>query len=159
MYSFKRGEILSLCLCYKVAYYLQYDDTRGDARHNGCWIKQPANRFFFQKLQHYKQPTRPENESDRDKKGKQINSWFSVSANNDKIKHIYGNYNFWSWFRFWYVDNVYLQTLMIIDKGYYDYDHDNTPEVQIITEEEFNNKETAKRFASMGIGTLTEDNI
>lgn len=45
-----------------------------------------------------------------------------MSAHNEKIKNIYGNFNFWSWFRYWYVDSVNFVTMMLLDKGYYDYD-------------------------------------
>lgn len=44
-------------------------------------------------------------------------------SDNDKIKHIYGNYNFWSWLRYWYLDSANYITLLLLDKGYYDYDY------------------------------------
>lgn len=40
------------------------------------------------------------------------------------IKEIYGNYNFWSWFRYWYIDSVIKQTIMLMDKTRVDYDED-----------------------------------
>ena len=45
-----------------------------------------------------------------------------MSEHNEKIKHIYGNYNFWSWLRYWYIDSANYVTLLLLDKGYYDYD-------------------------------------
>lgn len=106
-------------------------------------------------MQHYKQPTRSKDESDTDKKGRQVNSWFDVSAHNDKIKHIYGNYNLWAWFRYWYVDNVYKQTLMIIDKSYYDYDYDPKQDnsVGVLKSNNFSEEELQDRLAKLGIGT------
>ena len=112
-------------------------------------------------MQYYKQPTRPKDESDTDKKGRQVNSWFDVSAQNDKIKHIYGNYNFWSWFRYWYVDNVYKQTLMIIDKSYYDYDYDPKQDnsVGILKSNNFSEEELQDRLAKLGIGTNNSNTL
>lgn len=49
---------------------------------------------------------------------------FACTAHNEKIKAIYGNYCFWSWFRYWYLDSADLITLMLMDKGYYDYDYE-----------------------------------
>ena len=37
---------------------------------------------------------------------------------------MYGNYNFWSWFRYWYVDSVNYVTMLLLDKGYFDYDYE-----------------------------------
>lgn len=49
---------------------------------------------------------------------------FACTAHNEKIKAIYGNYCFWSWLRYWYLDSADLITLMLMDKGYYDYDYE-----------------------------------
>jgi hypothetical protein len=57
-----------------------------------------------------------------EKGGQQVDSFFDVSSDNEKIKHIYGNYGFWSWLRYWYIDTANQVTMMLIDKGYYDYD-------------------------------------
>lgn len=54
--------------------------------------------------------------------GQQIGSAFQASADNEKIKAIYGNYGFWAWLRYWYLDSADFITLMLVDKGYYDYD-------------------------------------
>lgn len=45
------------------------------------------------------------------------------SSDNEKIKHIYGNYNLWSWLRYWHIDSADYTTLLLIDKAYYDYDY------------------------------------
>lgn len=55
--------------------------------------------------------------------GQQVGSAFQTSTDNEKIKAIYGNYGFWSWLRYWYLDSVEWLTLAIMDKGYYDYDY------------------------------------
>lgn len=39
---------------------------------------------------------------------------------------MYGEYNFWSWFRYWYLDSCNLVTMIQIDKGYFDYDYEKT---------------------------------
>lgn len=51
---------------------------------------------------------------------------FDVSAHNERIKAIYGNYCFWAWLKYWYIDSANLVQMMLIDKGYYDYDYDGT---------------------------------
>ena len=106
-------------------------------------------------MQAYKQPTRPKDESDKDRKGRQVDSWFSLSTHNDKIKYIYGNYNFWSWFRYWSVDTIYQQTLMIIDKGFYDYEYQNKP--KLTNPNEISDEEAKNLFANFGIGTNTNE--
>jgi hypothetical protein len=35
---------------------------------------------------------------------------------------LYGNYGFWAWLRYWYLDSADFISLMLVDKGYYDYD-------------------------------------
>lgn len=109
-------------------------------------------------MQAYKQPTRPKDESDKDRKGRQVDSWFSLSTHNDKIKYIYGNYNFWSWFRYWYIDTIYQQTLMIIDKGFYDYEYDNAKKAEpTLKSNKLNDEELRERLARIGIGTNTNE--
>jgi hypothetical protein len=39
---------------------------------------------------------------------------------------VYGNYCWWSWFRYFYLDSCNLVTMMLVDKGYYDYDFEKT---------------------------------
>lgn len=58
-----------------------------------------------------------------DKGGQQVNSVFLFSTDNEKIKVIYGNYCFWSWLRYWHLDSADFITLLLMDKGYYDYDY------------------------------------
>ena len=55
--------------------------------------------------------------------GQQVGSAFSVSETAERIKALYGNNSFWSWLRYWYLDNADKTLLMLIDKGYYDYDY------------------------------------
>lgn len=43
---------------------------------------------------------------------------------NEKIKALYGNYCLWSWMRYWFLESAEAITLMLIDKGYYDYDYE-----------------------------------
>ena len=49
---------------------------------------------------------------------------FQCSTDNDKIKAIYGNYGFWSWLRYWHLDSADLVLMVLMDKGYYDYDYE-----------------------------------
>lgn len=35
---------------------------------------------------------------------------------------MYGNYCFWAWFRYWYLDSANYVTMILLDKGYFDYD-------------------------------------
>lgn len=68
---------------------------------------------------------------------------FDFSAHNERIKGIYGNYNFWSWLRYWYIDTANIVQMMLIDKGYYDYDFEiETPIILVSntrkTKEEIN---------------------
>ena len=41
---------------------------------------------------------------------------------------MYGSYNFWSWLRYWYLDSANLVSMILVDKGYYDYDFEKAPE-------------------------------
>ena len=52
--------------------------------------------------------------------GQQVGSFFSEATDNEKIKAIYGNYGFWSWLRYWWLDTENYVTFMLMDKGYYD---------------------------------------
>lgn len=58
-----------------------------------------------------------------EKGGQQVGSALQASTDNEKIKALYGNYGFWSWLRYWYLDSADFVTLMLMDKGYYDYDY------------------------------------
>lgn len=49
---------------------------------------------------------------------------FSEATDNEKIKAVYGNYNLWSWLRYWWIDTENWITFMLMDKSYYDYDYE-----------------------------------
>lgn len=49
---------------------------------------------------------------------------------NSQIKEIYGNYGFWSWFQFWFMDSVFKQTVMLMDKTRIDYDYEKGKSVR-----------------------------
>jgi hypothetical protein len=97
-----------------------------------------------------------------EKSGQQISAFFERSSDNEKIKHIYGNYGFWSWLRYWYIDTVNQVTMMLIDKGYYDYDfeHPKTKVKQALYEDTVKSeKETLGLLARFGIGKRKEESI
>lgn len=56
--------------------------------------------------------------------GQQVSSLFLEATDNEKIIAIYGNYNLWSWLRYWWLDTENWVTFMLMDKGYYDYDYE-----------------------------------
>lgn len=56
--------------------------------------------------------------------GQQVGSLFAEATDNEKIKAIYGNYNLWSWLRYWLIDTENWVTFMLLDKSYYDYDYE-----------------------------------
>ncbi len=55
--------------------------------------------------------------------GQQVGSFFAEATDNEKIKAIYGNYGFWSWLRYWWLDTENHTSFMLMDKGFYDYDY------------------------------------
>ena len=55
--------------------------------------------------------------------GQQVSSFFAEATDNEKIKAIYGNYGFWSWLRYWWLDTENYTSFMLMDKGFYDYDY------------------------------------
>ncbi len=55
--------------------------------------------------------------------GQQVGSFFAEATDNEKIKAIYGNYGFWSWLRYWWLDTENYISFMLMDKGFYDYDY------------------------------------
>lgn len=55
--------------------------------------------------------------------GQQVGSFFAEATDNEKIKAIYGNYGFWSWLRYWWIDTENYTSFMLMDKGFYDYDY------------------------------------
>ena len=46
------------------------------------------------------------------------------SEHNERIKHIYGNFCFWAWLRYWYIDSVNKVTMILMDKSFYDYEYE-----------------------------------
>ena len=60
--------------------------------------------------------------------GQHVGSLFAEATDNDNIKAIYGNYNLWSWLRYWYLDTENYVTFMLLDKSYYDYDYEKPSE-------------------------------
>lgn len=58
--------------------------------------------------------------------GQQVGNAIEEASVNEKIKAIYGNFNLWSWLRYWYLDTRHQTLLMIVDKSYYDYDYDRS---------------------------------
>lgn len=67
---------------------------------------------------------------------------------------MYGDYCFWSWFRYWYLDSVNYVTLLLLDKGYYDYDHVQPEEKKrIVTYEESvkSDEEVCNLLAGFGL--------
>lgn len=90
-----------------------------------------------------------------EKNGQQVTSFFESSSDNEKIKHIYGNYGFWSWLRYWYIDTANQVTMMLVDKGYYDYDFEIKKDIvrQALYEETVKDEsEVRGLLARFGIG-------
>ena len=97
-----------------------------------------------------------------EKSGQQVNSFFESSSDNDKIKNLYGNYNFWSWLRYWYIDTANQVTMMLIDKGYYDYDFERakSQNTQPLFEQTVKSEEeTRKLLAKFGIGKPKQETM
>lgn len=67
---------------------------------------------------------------------------------------MYGNYNFWSWFRYWYLDSCNLVSMIMIDKGYFDYDFEKSEKETVVTYEESRRSDEEIRdiMAGFGIG-------
>ena len=81
---------------------------------------------------------------------------FEESTHNEKIKHIYGNYCFWSWFRYWYLDSANYVTMMLLDKGYFDYDYEKTEKVVKWEDTVRSDDEIRDIMAGFGIGVKRE---
>ena len=86
-----------------------------------------------------------------DKKGRQIISAFEESTHNEKIKGIYGNYNFWSWFRYWYLDSASYIQMMLIDKGYYDYDYEKEDKLLLVSNTKKSKEEINQILRNFGL--------
>lgn len=59
-----------------------------------------------------------------DKSGKYVGVVFEASSHEEKIKAIYGAVNLWAWLRYWHIESADNITLLLMDKGYYDYDYE-----------------------------------
>jgi hypothetical protein len=87
--------------------------------------------------------------------GQQVGSLFAEATDNEKIKAIYGNYNLWSWLRYWYLDTENYVTFMLLDKGYYDYDYEAVKETVRRNEtQEQKDKRTQKMMDRFGFGKV-----
>lgn len=85
-----------------------------------------------------------------------MTSFYDYSTDNDKIKHIYGNYNLWSWLRYWYLDTSAQTSLMLIDKGYYDYDYERIEKPVTYEDSVKSDEETERMLSFFGIGPNAE---
>lgn len=73
---------------------------------------------------------------------------------------MYGEYNFWSWFRYWYLDSCNLVTMLQIDKGYFDYDYEKTekPEPIVNWEDTIKDDDEVNDLLSIfGLGGKKDD--
>ena len=66
---------------------------------------------------------------------------------------MYGNYNFWSWLRYWYIDSCNLVTMLLIDKSYYDYDYEKPPE-KVEVRRQKTDEEIREALVGFGFGHL-----
>lgn len=85
--------------------------------------------------------------------GQQVGSFFSEATDNEKIKAIYGNYGFWSWLRYWWLDTENYVTFMLMDKGYYDYDYERpSVKTKAVMTAAKSEAELAEQLSRMGFG-------
>ena len=98
-----------------------------------------------------------------EKGGQQVGSVFQSSTDNEKIKAIYGNYGFWSWLRYWHLDSADYVLMMLMDKGYYDYDYEAVKEKPVLTAEDREIWSQEKLHAILGVKprkkTLTPEEL
>lgn len=87
------------------------------------------------------------------KGGQQVGELFIESSSNEKIKCIYGNYGFWSWLRYWYLDTENYLTLILADKEYFDYDYKEPEEKHEVVIKEKSDKEVSAMLARFGFNT------
>jgi hypothetical protein len=78
---------------------------------------------------------------------------FQCTTDNEKIKAIYGNYGFWSWLRYWHLDSADFVLLMLMDKGYYDYDYSAPEKKQPCIVKPKNKEELNSMMARFGFRT------
>lgn len=88
--------------------------------------------------------------------GQQVGSAFQASSDNEKIKALYGNYGFWAWLRYWYLDSADFITMMLLDKGYYDYDFSEPKEKHNVPKHNRTHEQTQDLFSRMGFGKVKQ---
>lgn len=86
--------------------------------------------------------------------GQQVTSLFPESADNEKLKAIYGNFGLWSWLRYWFIDSENITTLMLMDKGYYDYDYSEPKDHKTPTKKKRTHEQMQAMLTRMGFGEL-----
>lgn len=70
---------------------------------------------------------------------------------------VYGNSGFWAWLRYWYLDSADFVTLMLMDKGYYDYDYEKPKEKKARNISKGSDPDKLKaKLARLGIGTAPQ---
>lgn len=80
---------------------------------------------------------------------------FESSTHNERIKAIYGNYGFWAWFNYWYLETAEFVSMQLIDKGYYDYDYEEPKPKQVFRKER-TEAEEKNIFARFGFGHISD---
>ena len=98
--------------------------------------------------------------------GLQVGSLFAEATDNEKIIAVYGNNDFWSWLRYWFLDTENYVTFMLLDKGYYDYDYEKPNErTEAALTAVKSDDEIAARLRDMGLNvrpkkkTLTPEEL
>lgn len=86
--------------------------------------------------------------------GQQVGSFFAEATDNDKIEAIYGNYGFWSWLRYWWLDTENYVTFMLMDKGYYDYDYETVKTSPVTVPHEQSEERTQRMMDRFGFGKV-----
>ena len=74
---------------------------------------------------------------------------------------MYGSYNFWSWFRYWYLDTANQVAMMLIDKPFYDYDYEpiKTKTRLLYEDTVLDESKTRSVLAMFGIGTSQKESL
>lgn len=89
--------------------------------------------------------------------GQQVASAFLASVHNERIKAIYGNYCFWSWLRYWFIDSKDYLEMIMLDKGYYDYDFEDRHDYLLDRLKKLKPKsdeELQQKFTALGLGNV-----
>lgn len=80
-----------------------------------------------------------------------------MSTHNEKIKSVYGNFGFWSWLRYWYIDSANLVNMILMDKGFYDYDYEKTaPQAKDWVDTIKSQEEVKSMLAGFGFGQFAK---